>query len=124
MPKHVSFLIRTIPSVRELHPFGPKGFADYTAGGEFHSAPKIKLYAKVALFDRDYSIRISFAGELYPPFLLLSDIFGEQVRKIIAARDLIDDRVVVAFDEEQIGGQDQKVDPTCTFEDKTGRVFL
>ncbi len=33
--------IRTVPSVREFHPFGLQSkFADYTAGEEFHLAPK------------------------------------------------------------------------------------
>ena len=33
--------IRTIPSVREFHPIGLQSkFADYTAGEEFHLAPK------------------------------------------------------------------------------------
>ncbi len=35
-----SFSIRTIPSVWELHPINLKRLADYTAGEDFHLAPK------------------------------------------------------------------------------------
>ncbi len=48
--KHSDSFIRTIPSVSEFHRFnrifsaflktGKYGLADFTAGGEFHSAPK------------------------------------------------------------------------------------
>ena len=45
-----SFPIRTIPSVTELHRIG-KGFtpffADFTAGGELHPAPKNIFIVKV-----------------------------------------------------------------------------
>ena len=35
--------IRTIPSVWELHPINLKRLADYTAGEDFHLAPKLIL---------------------------------------------------------------------------------
>ena len=40
--EELSFLIRTVPSVLELHQIGllRKRFMDYTIGREFHPAPK------------------------------------------------------------------------------------
>ena len=45
----ISSLIRTLPSVRESHPFGSlvsRKFADFTAGMEFHQSPKIKFQGR------------------------------------------------------------------------------
>lgn len=60
-PLFHSFIIRTIPSVREFHPFGGMTpFADYTAGGELHSAPKNirlpKLYDAIKILSSVFHI--------------------------------------------------------------------
>ena len=48
--EELSFLIRTVPSVLELHQIGllHKRFMDYTIGRELHPAPKtIQFYLHV-----------------------------------------------------------------------------